>query len=76
VVTYKNILRTGILMSGLMLAGSTAAPVVAQTNVDQGTTHRDNDGFDNWGLLGLVGLAGLLGRKKERDVVRTNTARV
>ncbi len=32
----------------------------------------DDDGFDDWGLLGLLGLAGLLGRKRaDRDRVET-----
>jgi MYXO-CTERM domain-containing protein len=67
---YRKILRTGILMSGLLLAGGAVAPAMAQT-VDQGTTtDRDNDGFP-WGLLGLLGLAGLLGRKRDRNVVET-----
>lgn len=70
---YRKILRTGILMSGLLLTGSAAAPALAQTGMDQGTTtDRDEGGFDDWGLLGLLGLAGLLGRKRDRDVVRTN----
>jgi MYXO-CTERM domain-containing protein len=34
-------------------------------------TTRDDDGFDDWGLLGLLGLAGLLGRKRDRTVVET-----
>ena len=71
--TYRKILRAGILMSGLLLTGSAAAPAMAQTGMDQGTTtDRDDGGFDDWGLLGLIGLAGLLGRKRDRDVVRTN----
>ena len=70
---YKKILRTGMIMSGLLVAGVTL-PAVAQNNVDQGTTTDHNRGF-NWGLLGLVGLAGLAGRgKRERTVA--NTARV
>jgi hypothetical protein len=72
VATYKKILRTGIIMSGLLLTGGAAAPAMAQTNVDQGTTTDRDGGFDDWGLLGLIGLAGLLGRKRDRDVVRTN----
>jgi hypothetical protein len=59
-------------MSGLLLTGSVAVPATAQTPMDQGTTTRDDGGFDDWGLLGLIGLAGLLGRKRDRDVVRTN----
>lgn len=60
-------------MSGLLLTASAVVPAMAQTTVDQGTTtDRDDGGFDDWGLLGLLGLAGLLGRKRERDVVRTN----
>ena len=59
-------------MSGLLLTGSVVTPALAQT-ADQGTTtDRDDDGFDDWGLLGLLGLAGLLGRKRDREVVRTN----
>jgi MYXO-CTERM domain-containing protein len=72
-VTSKKILRAGIIMSGLLLTVSTVAPAIAQTNVDPATTtDRDDGGFDDWGLLGLLGLAGLLGRKRDRDVVRTN----
>jgi MYXO-CTERM domain-containing protein len=60
-------------MSGLLLTGSVVAPAIAQTGMDQATTtDRDDGGFDDWGLLGLLGLAGLLGRKRDRDVVRTN----
>jgi MYXO-CTERM domain-containing protein len=60
-------------MSGLLLTGIAAAPAQAQTAADQGTMpDRDDGGFDDWGLLGLLGLAGLLGRKRDRDVVRTN----
>jgi hypothetical protein len=71
VANYRKILWTGIVVSGLMLTGG-AAPAVAQTTTNQGTTtDRDDDGFDDWGLLGLLGLAGLMGRKKERTVVDT-----
>jgi hypothetical protein len=66
-INYKKILRTGIVMSGLLLTG-VALPAVAQDRMDQGTTTNHDRGFDNWGLLGLLGLAGLLGRKKDRDV--------
>jgi MYXO-CTERM domain-containing protein len=70
--SYRKIVQTGIIMSGLLLTGSAALPANAQT-IDQGTTtDRDDRGFDDWGLLGLLGLAGLLGRKRDRDVVRTN----
>lgn len=57
-------------MSGLLLTG-VALPAVAQTSVEQGTTDRDDHGFDEWGLLGLLGLAGLIGRKRERNAVHT-----
>lgn len=68
---YSKILQTGLLMSGLLLTGA-VVPAAAQTTFDQRTTtDRDDDGFDDWGLLGLLGLAGLLGRKRERDVVET-----
>ncbi len=70
--TYRKILQTGILMSGLLLTGSAVVPAVAQTNVEGTSTDRDDGGFDEWGLLGLLGLAGLIGRKRDRDVVRTN----
>jgi MYXO-CTERM domain-containing protein len=66
---YRKILRTGLIVSGLMLTGSVVVPAVAQTNVDQGrTTEQDDHGFQ-WGLLGLLGLGGLVGRKRERNVV-------
>ncbi|HET6797381.1 MAG TPA: WGxxGxxG-CTERM domain-containing protein [Gemmatimonadales bacterium] len=69
---YKKILRTGMLMSGLVLTGGLVVPAAAETRVNQDTsTDRDHRGFDNWGLLGLLGLAGLLGRKRERDVTHT-----
>ena len=65
---YRKILRTGIITSGLLLTAGAVAPAVAQTSVDQGTpTHREDRGFDQWGLLGLIGLAGLAGRKRERN---------
>jgi hypothetical protein len=67
---YKKILRTGIVMSGLLTVA--AMPAAAQTTTDPVTTaDRDDDGFDNWGLLGLLGLAGLMGRKRDRTVVDT-----
>jgi MYXO-CTERM domain-containing protein len=68
----KNILRAGMLMSGLLLTGS-SLPAVAQNNMDQGTTEHRDRGFDNWGLLGLLGLAGLLGRKRDRVETHTHT---
>jgi hypothetical protein len=69
---YRKILRTGMIMSGLLLTGGVVVPAIAQTNADQGTTtHRDDRGFEKWGLLGLLGLAGLIGRKRDRDVVHT-----
>jgi MYXO-CTERM domain-containing protein len=68
---YRKILRTGLIISGLLLTGSAIAPASAQTNVE-GTTQRDDGGFDDWGLLGLLGLAGLLGRKRDRNVVHTS----
>ncbi len=59
----------------LLLAGF-ATPVASQTPADQTTTTRaDDDGFDDWGLLGLLGLAGLLGRNK-RDRTVGDTRRV
>ena len=67
---YRKILWTGIVVSGLMLTGA-VSPVVAQTDQGTTTTHRDDDGFDNWGLLGLLGLAGLMGRKRDRTVTET-----
>jgi MYXO-CTERM domain-containing protein len=64
-------LRKGGVVLGLLLAG-VVVPVVAQTSTDQArTTHDDDRGFDNWGLLGLLGLAGLLGRKRDKNVVET-----
>jgi MYXO-CTERM domain-containing protein len=69
---YKKILRTGMVMSGLLLAGA-ALPAVAQNSVDRGTTTDHDRGFHDWGLLGLVGLAGLLGRKREREVTHRGT---
>ena len=78
--SFRNILRTGALVTSLMVAGVTVQ-ATAQGGPDQTTTgDRDRGGFDNWGLLGLLGLAGLLGRKRERDVTRTggvpNTGRI
>lgn len=67
---YKKILRTGMLMSGLLVTG-VALPAAAQNSMDQGTTTDHDRGFHQWGLLGLLGLAGLLGKKRDRDVVRT-----
>jgi hypothetical protein len=67
---YRKIIRTGMLMSGLLLTGVTL-PALAQSNVDQGTTTTDHNRSFNWGLLGLVGLAGLMGRKRERTVAHT-----
>jgi hypothetical protein len=67
-LAYRRIIRTGIITSGLLLTAGAVAPAVAQTSVDQGTpTHREDRGFDQWGLLGLIGLAGLAGRKRERN---------
>ena len=72
---YRKILRTGIIMSGLLLTAGAVVPAIAQTSVDQSTsTDRDDGGFDKWGLLGLIGLAGLIGRKRERNVVHTGRA--
>lgn len=70
---FKKILRTSMIMSGLLVTGVTL-PAVAQSNVDQGTTTDPNRGF-NWGLLGLLGLAGLVGRSK-RDQTVAHTGRV
>ena len=64
-------LRAGAIVFALLLA-AVVVPAAAQTRADQGTTtDRDDDGFDEWGLLGLLGLAGLLGRKRDRTVVDT-----
>ena len=72
---YKKILRTGMIVSGLLLTGGIVVPAIAQA--DQGTTtDRDDRGFDQWGLLGLLGLAGLVGRKRDRDRDVIHTARV
>jgi hypothetical protein len=70
--TYRKILRTGTLVTSLMVAGATVQ-AAAQGGPDQGVAgDRDHrGGFDNWGLLGLLGLAGLMGRKRDRDVTRT-----
>lgn len=69
---YRKILRTGTIMSGLLLTTGAVVPAIAQTSVDQSTsTDRDNRGFEQWGLLGLLGLAGLIGRKRDRNVVHT-----
>lgn len=65
-------------MRRLMIMAAAAAllapaPLLAQdTNDDTtyvDTDRHDDDGFDDWGLLGLLGLAGLLGLKRnERDI--------
>jgi hypothetical protein len=68
---YRKILRTGMVMSGLLVTG-VALPAVAQNSMDQGTTTDHDRGFHQWGLLGLLGLAGLIGRKRDRDVARTD----
>jgi MYXO-CTERM domain-containing protein len=70
VATFRK-LGTRVVMLGLLLT-AVAVPAIAQTNADQGmATTRDDDGFDDWGLLGLLGLAGLLGRKRDGTVVET-----
>lgn len=66
----RRFIRYGVVVSGVLLTAP-VVPVAAQTTADQRTT-RDDDGFDDWGLLGLLGLAGLLGRKRpDRDRVET-----
>ena len=71
--THKNLFRTGVLLTSLLVGGVTVQ-AAAQDAADQSTTRdQDHRGFDNWGLLGLVGLAGLLGRKREREVTHTHT---
>jgi hypothetical protein len=67
---YRKILRTGMVMSGLVLTG-VALPAAAQNSMDQGTTTDHDRGFNQWGLLGLLGLAGLMGRKRDRHVPPT-----
>ena len=67
---YRKIFRTSMVISGLLLTG-VALPALAQNSMDQGTTTDHDRGFNQWGLLGLLGLAGLIGRKRDRDVVRT-----
>lgn len=68
---FTKILRAGAVAFALLLTAG-VMPAAAQTSADQRTTtHRDDDGFDEWGLLGLLGLAGLLGRKRDRTVVDT-----
>ena len=69
----KKIRLTGATLTMLLFAGS-AMPALAQTATDQTTTRNmdDDNGFDDWGLLGLLGLAGLLGRgRKDRTVTET-----
>ena len=54
-----------------------AAPSFAQdtTTTDTVTAEsgEDDNGFDEWGLLGLLGLAGLLGLKRKDDHRSTNS---
>jgi hypothetical protein len=69
----RRLSRYGAVVAAVLLTAF-QVPVAAQTTADQ-TTPRDDDGFDDWGLLGLLGLAGLLGRKRnDRD--RNETRRV
>ena len=50
----------------------TPANVAAQDQTGTMQQLDDDEGFDDWGLLGLLGLAGLLGRKRnDRDRVDT-----
>ena len=71
-------------VSGLVLAGALAFPMMSYAQANPSTDERDqtmvtdsdreNDN-GNWGWLGLLGLAGLLGlkrneREKERDRIR------
>lgn len=42
-----------------------STPAFVQTAVSQERADVDDEGFDDWGLLGLLGLAGLLGRKRD-----------
>jgi MYXO-CTERM domain-containing protein len=53
----------------LLLLTAIAPPAVAQTTADQDPVTVEQDGFDDWGLLGLLGLAGLLGRKRREPTV-------
>jgi MYXO-CTERM domain-containing protein len=70
VTNFGKFIRAGAVVLGLSLMAA-AAPIAAQTPAEQTTTREvDDDGFDEWGLLGLLGLAGLLGRKRaDRDHV-------
>lgn len=72
-------LRTAGLVVGLGLAGVVAAPSSAQDATepaatttaqvdDTETVVEEDEGFDDWGLLGLLGLGGLL-RRPARAVV-------
>ena len=49
----------------LLLFTTIATPTIMQPAVAQERADVDDDGFDDWGLLGLLGLAGLLGRKRD-----------
>lgn len=64
----NRLLWTGRIASVLLLS-AVAVPAVAQTGTDQPMSAQQDDGFDDWGLLGLLGLAGLLGRRRDRDVI-------
>ena len=53
----------GVLI--LLMFGTIATPSIMETAAAQDRADVDDDGFDDWGLLGLFGLAGLLGRKRD-----------
>lgn len=65
----------GAASAALVLAVSATPTVAAQggATTDTATASRgdDDNGFDEWGLLGLLGLAGLIPRKRKDDH-RTN----
>jgi hypothetical protein len=68
VSSLKRILAVALLLT----IGAVVTPGISQTPADQTMTRDQDEGFDDWGLLGLLGLAGLMGRKRrDRDAVET-----
>jgi hypothetical protein len=58
----------------LMTAGAAAAQTTEETTTTTTTpVEREDEGFDDWGLLGVLGLLGLAGLRKKDEPVRHDT---
>ena len=68
-MTFGRVLALSLV---LVFGSAGVTSVAAQDTVVE---EAEDEGFDDWGLLGLLGLAGLLGLKRREPEVHTTVTR-